>query len=98
MNNRDINEIIPHLYISNWETSNNPEILNRYKIKAVITLETTNKPPQILKYYKDNGIEFLYISLFDNQNSDIYRYFDETYNFIKKHRLNNENTHELIIL
>jgi len=91
MNNRDINEIIPHLYISNWDTSNNPEIIRLHNIKAVITLETTNKPTQILRYYYSNKIDFIHIQIIDMKESDIGKYFDSTYNFIQKHISKNEN-------
>ena len=91
MTNRDINEIIPHLYISNWDTSNNPEILKSYNIRAIITLEPSNKPLDILNYYHKNNIEFMQIKILDIIDSDISKYFDSTYNFIKKHRIKHEN-------
>ena len=91
MSKIDINQIIPHLYISNWETSNNPEIINMYNIKAVITLETTDKPPEILRYYYENKIDFMHIRIFDMKNVDISDYFDSTYDFINKHITKHEN-------
>ena len=36
MNPQDIVEIIPHLYISNWDTSNNPDIISNYNINFSI--------------------------------------------------------------
>ena len=90
-NDKDINEIIPHLYISNWDTSNNPEIIRFYNIKAVITLETTNKPTRILRYYYGNKIDFMHIQIIDSKDSDIDKHFDSTYNFIQKHISKNEN-------
>lgn len=89
--NKDINEIISHLYISNWYTSNNKEIIQEYNIKAVITIETHKKPEDIINYYKENNIDFMYIDIEDDINSDISKYFDITYNFINKHLQNNEN-------
>lgn len=91
MNNTDINEIINHLYISNWETSNNPEIIKLYNIKAVITIETSDKPQEILRYYNENKIELMRIKIFDMKNVNISRYFDSTYDFIKKHIVKHEN-------
>ena len=91
MNNKDINEITHHLYISNWDTSNNPEIISLYNIKAVITLETTNKPTHILRFYYGNKIDFMHIQIIDNKESDIGKHFDSTYNFIQKHISKNEN-------
>lgn len=91
MSNEDINKIIPHLYMSNWETSNNPKIIKKYNIKAVITLETLDKSLSILSYYNANNIDFMYIYINDNLHGDISKYFDVTYNFIRKHILKNEN-------
>lgn len=89
--NTDINEIIPGLYISNWETSNNTDILDKNRIKAVITLEMSSKPEYILYYYKMRGIDNMQIQIPDFPNSDISKYFDITYNFIKKHLSKGEN-------
>jgi protein-tyrosine phosphatase len=89
--NTDINEIIPGLYISNWQTSNNTEILQKKNIKAVITLENTPKPEYILYYYKMRGIDNIQIQIPDFPNADISKYFDVTYNFIKKHLSKGDN-------
>ena len=85
MSSEDINEIIPYLFISNWNTSNNPNVIKKYNIKAVITLETIDKPKDIIDFYKNNNIDFMYIKLYDDPNSDISKYFDTTYNFIDSH-------------
>jgi len=85
MSSEYINEIIPYLFISNWNTSNNPNIIKKYNIKAVITLETIDKPKDIIEFYKNNNIDFMYIKLCDDPNSDISKYFDITYNFIDSH-------------
>ena len=91
MNSNDIVEIIHHLYISNWYTSNNPEVLKKYNIKAIITLETTPKTYDILHFYKKNNIDHLYIYIYDLPNINISEHFDETYDFINKHISKNEN-------
>jgi protein-tyrosine phosphatase len=87
----DINEIVPHLYLSNWYTSNNIDVLQKYKIKAVITLETNPKPSHILAYYQKYNIDNMYITIPDIPDADIMQYFDETYNFINKHIMKGEN-------
>lgn len=89
--NTDITEIIPHLYLSNWYASNNADIISKYNIKAVLTLETMPKPNDILKYYKKNNIDFKYIDISDSPYSNISQYFDPSYELIKKHIENNEN-------
>lgn len=85
MNPQDIVEIIPHLYISNWDTSNNPEMIYNYNITGVITLESTPKPNSILNYYQNNNIQNMYIYIGDSPQEDISQYFDSTYDFIKNH-------------
>jgi|LauGreDrversion4_2_1035121.scaffolds.fasta_scaffold584098_2 protein-tyrosine phosphatase len=94
MNNnlyQDIVEVYPKIFISNWYTSNNPYIIDKYKIKAVITLETRPKPQDIINYYKNNNIDFMYIYIPDNHLSKINSYFDPTLSFIIKHLKKNEN-------
>lgn len=65
----EISEIIPHLYLSNWFTSNNTEVLYKYKIKAVITLETRPKPEQVLMYYNNYHIDNMYITIPDSPDA-----------------------------
>lgn len=89
--NSDIDEIIPHLFISNWFTSNNIDIIKKYNIKAVITVETNSKPVDIINYYKNNNIDFMQIYLYDSPSAPIKNFFDESYNFIKKHISKHEN-------
>jgi protein-tyrosine phosphatase len=84
--------ITNHLYISNWDASNNIDLLKENNIKAVITLETRKKPNYILQYYKDNNIDFLYLPLYDYPDQNIQQYFDISYNFIQKHMNKSENT------
>ena len=91
MIDNDITEIVPHLFLSNWFTSNNPYVLNKNKIKAVVTLETMNKPDNILLYQKMNGIQSLYIRLPDSPSANIYQYFDMTYDFINDKISRGEN-------
>lgn len=87
----DINEIFPNLFISNWETSNNTNIIRNYNIKAVITLTSFSKPENVINFYKNNNIDFLFIKIDDSPSENIYRYFDLTHDFIDKHIQQNEN-------
>ena len=85
------NEIIHNLFISNWYSSNDINFIKNNNIKAVITLEKTLKPQYIIDYYKTNNIGFIYIGINDNENENIYKYFDITFEFIRKYLANNEN-------
>lgn len=91
MNKYDIDEIIPHLYISNWDTSNNKDVIIKNNIKAVITLETRPKPDEIVNFYKLHDIDYIYINIGDDPNEDISKYFNFTYDFIKKYISHNKN-------
>jgi protein tyrosine phosphatase len=93
MNNlyEDIVEVYPKIFISNWYTSNNPRVIEKYKIKGVITLETRPKPPEIIQYYKNNNIDFMYIYIPDSHLTNINMYFKPTLAFIIKHLNKNEN-------
>jgi protein-tyrosine phosphatase len=91
MNSNDISQIITGLYISNWSTSNNINVLQDKNIRAVISIETEPKPDYIIYYYKTHGIDFMYINLYDSPNADISKYFDVTFNFIKNHLARGEN-------
>ena len=86
-----INEIVPHLYISNWEQSDNFAILKNKKIRAIITLETMAKSDSVLNFYKKNGIDHMYIYITDTPNMNIFEHFDETYDFINKYISKGEN-------
>ena len=92
--NNDISEIVPHVYISNWYTSNNPDIIKKYNIKGVITIETRPKPQEIIDYYRNNNINFMYIYLPDIEYADISKFFDVSYNFIN----NFVNKHQNVLV
>ena len=80
----DIDEIVPQLYISNVFTSNNIDILERYRIKAVVTvINDYQKPENVLLYYRLHSISSLYIDIPDDPNANISNDFDVTYRFIK---------------
>jgi len=85
------NEIIPRLFISNWYVSNDINFIRSKNIRAVITLEKTPKPENIVDYYRNNNIDFMYIPINDSPDENIYQYFDSTFEFIKKHIDRGEN-------
>ena len=91
MNNNDIVEIVPHLFVSNWDTSNNIDVIKRYDIRAVLTVETRSKPRDIVYYYLSHNINFKHINLQDIPNANISIYFDSSYDFINYHISRGEN-------
>ena len=86
-----MDQIIPFLFISDWNSSNNIDLLCENEIKAVITMETAKKPDFILKYYEDNNIDFLQCKLLDLPSQDISSFFDITFSFINKYVKQNQN-------
>ncbi len=87
----DISEIIPHLYISNWFASNNENIIKNYNIDLVISIETRNKPQNILNYYDRNRVQHIYYYLEDTPNANINKFFDHSSNIIDDYIKNNRN-------
>lgn len=86
-----VSEAVPHVYITNWESSNNPEVLLKYDINAVLTAETHPKNSEDIQLYTTLGIDHLQIFINDDPSENIRRYFDETYNFIQQHVSKREN-------
>lgn len=81
--NSDLNETIPHLFICNWNTANDVNLLNRHKIKVVITLTQEEKPKAVLEAYKALGIEYYHIRIDDSPSAPIHNYFNTTYKIIR---------------
>ena len=48
MSSEDINEIIPYLFISNWNTSNNPNVIKKYNINLEYVIDIA---VQVLSFY-----------------------------------------------
>jgi protein-tyrosine phosphatase len=86
-----IDEIIPNLYLSNWDKSNDVYELEKNNIKAIITIETNFKSKNIINYYKNNNIDYYYLYLNDLPDENISQYFDDSFHFIKNHILNGNN-------
>ena len=87
----EITQLSEHLFLSNWETSNNTHVLKKYNIKAVLTIETRPKPYYILKYYANNNINYGFVYLPDMPSANIKQFFDYTYKFIDDHIQKGEN-------
>ena len=86
-----MDQIIPHLYICNWQVSNNIDEIKRNNIKAVLTIETQPKPVKVTDYYRKNNIDFLYLRLEDLPQANISQYFDISYDFIDAHVSRKQN-------
>ena len=91
MSYQSMDKIVDHLYITNWETSNNISELKRNNIKAILTIETSQKPITVLDYYKKNNIDYLFLYLNDLSTENISKYFEKSYDFINSHINKGEN-------
>ena len=80
-----MDEIIPGLFVSNWETSRDISLLRSNNITGVITIETRAKEGSVIDNYRKVGIDLLYIPLQDSPNADMYSCFDATASFIDRH-------------
>jgi thiol-disulfide isomerase/thioredoxin len=78
----DIVEIVPHLYLSNWSTSNNPIVLEKNNIGAIVTIETEPRSEYFKNMVSAMKINYVQYPLNDSPSENIYRIFDETYKFI----------------
>lgn len=78
----DIVEIVPHLYLSNWATSNNPIALEGNKIGAIVTVETEPRSDYFKSMMSQLGISYVQYPLNDSPTENIHKIFDETYRFI----------------
>jgi len=73
-----IHHIIDNLYLGNC---NARKYINNYNIKKIIEI---GEYQEINNYLDVNNVGKLTIILSDNRNSDIQKYFDDIWNFIRK--------------
>ena len=81
----NIDEIIKHLFVSNWESSIDSRKLRRHDIRANISVEKEPKTEDTLQLYREEEIDFLWIPIDDVPNAPIEDYFDKTFDFIDFH-------------
>lgn len=79
-----MSQITNHIFLSNWNISQDFNKLEKNNIKTIITINTVYKPQSILDKYKENGITHHMIELDDNHNENIEKYFESTSNIIQK--------------
>ncbi len=74
----NITKILDNLYISDYETSTNYSLLKSLGIKQIISVGKE------LPEHQTDDFKIKYIKVLDSPTVDISKYFDETYDFIKK--------------
>jgi len=91
MYKNELTEIIPGLFLSDWKSAEDYQLLMKHKIKAIITIETRFKNQSVLDFYRMHNIDWMYIYAGDSPTDPLSRYFDVTANFIQDHLNKGEN-------
>lgn len=68
----ELSQIADNIYVSNWDTAVDDEILKRHRIDTVICLNTFKKTEDELKIYRENSIKHFYIEIEDMYDEDFY--------------------------
>lgn len=87
----NINRITKNLFLGNWSSSIDPELLKEHNIRCIIGLNTKRKTLEDLRLYKKMKITYLHVSQYDTSNVNIYRIFPITNRFIYKAVRHNKN-------
>ena len=82
-NNEDFSIMFPNIYVSNYSTSTNLEILQGLGITHIITVIPSFNPPFPDKF------KYLHIEAYDDEWQDMKRFFKETNTFIENCLTNN---------
>jgi protein-tyrosine phosphatase len=78
----DISLIVPGLYLSNFQTSLNLNILQSNNIKSILTLSLNRKSEDVLETYRKNDITFDHKFINDHPSVNISEYFQSSIEFI----------------
>jgi len=82
--NQDIHMIFPNIYISNYSTTTNKELLQSLDIKTIISAIPTFNPP-----YSDS-FEYIHIPLYDDVTENISKHFNQITTILKDKLDNNQ--------
>jgi len=74
----DFNLVYPNIYIGNYSTSTNYDLLNRLGITHIISVIPTFNPP-----FEDK-FNYLHIEAYDDETQDITKYFEISNEFISE--------------
>lgn len=78
--NPEISQIIPDLYLSNYQGSIDYEALKSHHITQILTVGSE------LPRHKDPRFKTMHIKIADSADENIKKYFNSTYGFIKRGR------------
>ena len=86
--------IIPHLYISDFSTACDYNLLKKTGIKIIINLSMNGKSYKVKQKYKKHNISEIHLPIDDSMQQDLHQTISQTYQLIK--RSLNMNTSVLI--
>lgn len=84
--NADITYILNGVYISDWHTTTNIELLNSLGIKTIINVTGNKKNSKLLEKYTENGIKDYQFYFEDEEEEQIIQCFDTVYGIVEKAR------------
>ena len=87
---KDITQICPNLFISNWNTSCNSVIIDQYNINVIVSVCEHEKVSCIQEIYKQKDIQHYNIKLYDHKSEKLNKLF-YLLPIIHQHRLQNKN-------
>ena len=74
--NDDINEVFPNLFVSNYSTMTNKDLLKKLDINRIITVHSIFMPPHT------GDFEYIHIPSYDIETDNLSEYFTMAYNLI----------------
>lgn len=80
---RKLDHIKHGIYISDWESATDEELLKYNNISAVICINNIFKRPKELALYKKLGIQHFQINAEDSENENLKKWFDKTNTIIE---------------
>jgi thiol-disulfide isomerase/thioredoxin len=77
-----VDEILPTVFITNFKTSSEPEILANFK--GSLNICDQDKPDAIKEFMKTHGIKYLWLNLQDYPHAPLLPLLDTAYDFISE--------------
>lgn len=79
-----MSQIVPGLYISNWNSATDADLLRAAGIRRIICVTQKQKSPHVLEKYQRLGIEHIWFNLPDVTNAPIELILPRTYDLINE--------------
>lgn len=73
----EMSKITDNVYITNYETSLDIDILKQHNVKTIVCITLYAKPENVLSMYKQNGIKHYHLKCDDVPYENIVKHFDQ---------------------